>query len=74
MTSQPTPTSSIRGQLAQERLGATTKLADWVNDRRAEGKSWAEVSAALYGRTEVEISRETLRQWFGHAQRTGVAS
>lgn len=66
-------TTSISGQLAQERLGAT-RLEDWISTRRSEGMSWSEVSAALYARTEVDISRETLRRWFGHMDRAEVAS
>lgn len=48
--------------LAQERLG-NQPLLEWVEAKHAEVRSWEKTAQALFARTEVFVSRETLRRW-----------
>jgi len=40
-------------------------LASFVRERRDQGHSWRMIERDLYERTKVDVTAETLRQWFG---------
>lgn len=52
-------------RLAEVLLGQP--LADYVADKRDDGKSWQQIASRLNHDTSgvVDVSRETLRQWYG---------
>lgn len=50
-------------RLADTLLGGT--LDSYVTERREAGKSWRMISLDLHDDIAVDISHETLRQWYG---------
>ena len=55
-------------QLIEERLDGT--LADYIRDRRPPQATWRQLAADIQEKTGVNVSYETLRTWFGDAERT----
>ena len=59
-------------QLAQERLG-TQPLIPWLEAKYDELRSWEQTALALHARTEVHVSRETVRRWVRAEQEATAA-
>jgi intein-encoded DNA endonuclease-like protein len=50
--------------LADHLLDAAGPLDKFVAARRAEGLSWRHVARALEAETGIDVTPETLRQWY----------
>jgi hypothetical protein len=48
-----------------------TTLADFVQERRTEGRSWRLIARDLHEQTDgqIDVTAETLRGWFGSSER-----
>lgn len=66
----------------QAKGSATYRLADhlldgqleaYVGDRRQAGKSWRRISLDLRDEFEIEVTHETLRNWFPQFANRAVA-
>ena len=47
-------------------------LTEWVAERRGNGESWESIASLLWHTTstEVHVSGETLRRWYGEKRGT----
>ena len=66
--SEPLPGSETPTQrLASLLLGSDVRT--FIAERRTDGKAWRFIARDLYDATEgqVDVTYETLRQWFGEA-------
>jgi hypothetical protein len=50
-------------QLIEIRLGRP--LAGFVRERLSEGAGWRRIANDVRGRTDISVSHETLRKWYG---------
>lgn len=72
MTSQNCEPVSASEQTPTQRLASLllgTDVRDFIAQKRAEGRPWRFVARDLYDATDgqVDVTYETLRQWFGEA-------
>lgn len=71
-TTSPTPLRQLADFLLREKGG----LEDFVQRRRADGRSWRVIARDLYLATEgqADVSNETLRGWFPELDETAPAA
>jgi intein-encoded DNA endonuclease-like protein len=57
--------TSPKRLLIEERLGRD--LAGYVNELRHDGASWTFIAARIERHTNVTVTDQTIRNWFGDA-------
>jgi len=69
MAHTSSPTASRTRLLIEATLPRTVKLEDLVATERAAGTSWHGIAVQVAAKTGVTVTSETLRNWFGKADR-----
>lgn len=64
----PTATQRLLDHLMDGELRA------YVAQRRSNGKSWRQISLDIRDDTHVDVTHETLRNWYGDVDETRAAS
>lgn len=61
----PTSTASRTRLLIEAKLAKGQQLDALVKRERAAGKSWHKIAVLVASQTDVTVTSETLRNWFG---------
>ncbi len=58
-------------RLADHMLGG--RLTEYVTERRQRGDSWRRISLALRDDTGIDVTHQTLSNWYGADESAGAA-
>lgn len=60
-----TPTKSEKRELVEIKFGGAGSFHQYITNKRAAGESWATIAGDLEQRHGLDVSDQTLINWFG---------
>lgn len=62
------PKSALRILIEERMKGQRKSLTSFVKSERASGRSWQAIARSIQARTDVVVTGESLRNWFGETE------